>query len=171
MRERTYRRRTSEGFDDRPVSSDADVYETEEVVTDEPAAVYHEEPAYDTAVAEHRSTVTYFDSLSGRVNSILGTLLIGLEGLLALRFALVAFGANRNSGFVDFILNVSWPFVRPFDGAFRNRTWDQGIIEVSTLLAMGVWFIVFALIMMLVNAILPRVYEGGTIDRRRVTHA
>jgi hypothetical protein len=68
-------------------------------------------------------------------------------------------------------MNVSWPFVRPFDGAFNNRTWDQGIIEVSTLLAMAVWFLVFALAAMLVSALLPRFYGSDGYHRRHVTHA
>jgi hypothetical protein len=127
------------------------------------------EPVVSDSVVESRSS--YFDSISGRVNSVLFAVMFALEGLLALRFVLQAFGANRNSGFVDFVMNVSWPFVRPFDGAFNNRTWDQGIIEVSTLLAMAVWFLVFALAAMLVSALLPRFYGSDGYHRRHVTHA
>jgi hypothetical protein len=111
--------------------------------------------------------------VAGRVNSVLAALLIALETLLGLRFALIAFGANRANGFVDFILDVSHPFVRPFEGAFANRTWDEGIIEVNTLLAMAVWFLIFAVVMMLVAALLPRWSEGYSerpADRRIVHH-
>ena len=111
--------------------------------------------------------------VAGRVNAVLGALLLALETLLGLRFALLAFGANLANGFVDFIMDVSWPFVRPFDGAFSNRTWDEGIIDVNTLLAMGVWLLVFAIIMTLVAAVLPRWSEGYSerpVRRGRIEH-
>jgi hypothetical protein len=122
-----------------------------------------------TDIVEHRRGLFEGD-IAGRVNSVLFAVLFAIEALLATRFALVAFGANRDSGFVDFVLDVSWPFVRPFDGAFANRTWDEGIIEVSTLLAMGVWFVVFSLLALLINAIMPRFYGPDSTYRRSVTH-
>ena len=118
----------------------------------------------------------YDFDIVGRMNSVLFAVLFMLESLLALRFAFAAFGANRNSGFVDFIYDVSWPFVRPFDAAFNDRAWDEGFIEVSTLLAMGVWALIFGIIAMLVTAIIPRFgrdygVSGSTaVHRRRMTH-
>lgn len=129
-----------------------------------------EGPVGEETVADRRvTTTTYLKSLPARVNAVLFALLVALEGLLAFRFVLVAFGANRSSGFVDFIHNVSWPFVRPFDNVFRNRSWDQGIIEPSTLLAMGVYFLLFLLVALLINAVLPSFNEGDTavVHRRR----
>jgi hypothetical protein len=108
--------------------------------------------------------------VAGRVNAVLGALLLALETLLGLRFALLAFGANLANDFVDFIMDVSWPFVRPFDGAFANRTWDEGIIEVNTLLAMGVWLLAFLIVMTLVAAVLPRWSEGYSERPVRRTH-
>lgn len=111
--------------------------------------------------------------IAGRINMLLVTVLVALEGLLALRFTLVAFGANRSSGFVDFVLNISRPFVRPFDGAFANRTWDSGIIEVSTFLAMGIFALIFGIAAMLLAAVLPRVTgynRHERVEHRSVTH-
>lgn len=107
-----------------------------------------------TAVSEHPRA--YFDTLPERLGAVGLVLLTALEGLLGMRFLLLAFGANPASGFVDFIMDVSWPFVRPFADIFNSRTWDQGIIETSTLVAMGVYFLVFALIGMLITALAPR---------------
>ncbi|TAK72032.1 MAG: hypothetical protein EPO22_00860 [Dehalococcoidia bacterium] len=138
-----------------------------------------ERPAYpddagplidEEAVADSRVTTTsHLESLPARVNAVLFALVLALEGLLAFRFALMAFGANRSSGFVKFIRDVSWPFVRPFDNAFRNRSWDQGIIEPSTLLAMGVYLAVFLLVAFLVNALLPNFeeHDASVVHRRR----
>jgi hypothetical protein len=130
-----------------------------------------EETYASTEAADRIGTTRTYDSLPARVTAILTALLLGLESLLALRFALLAFGASTTSGFVNFILDVSWPFVRPFSGAFANRTWEEGIVEINTLLAMGVWLLAFALIGLVLNAILPNVSSSETrVRRSRVEH-
>ena len=106
----------------------------------------------------------YFETLPERLGAVGVALLTALEGLLAIRFLLLAFGANTGSGFVGFIDNVSWLFVRPFADVFSNRTWDQGVVEISTLVAMGFYLLVFALLGMLVTALAPRLtgHSGST---------
>ncbi len=99
----------------------------------------------------------YFETLPERLSAVALVVLTALEGLLATRFLLTAFNANAGSGFVGFIHNVSWPFVRPFSNIFTNRSWNQGVVEISTLVAMGVYLLVFALIAMLVTAVAPRI--------------
>lgn len=150
-----------------------DRYTTREVVRDDPTDHAYATSDETQVVDQHRAWYDF--DVPGRINSVLFAVLFVIESLLALRFAFAAFGANRNSGFVDFIYDVSWPLVRPFDGAFRDRTWDEGIVEVSTLLAMGVWALIFVVVAMLVVAILPRFgrdYDSGptAVHRRRVTH-
>ena len=98
----------------------------------------------------------YFETLPERLRGVALVALAALEGVLSIRFLLHAFGARPASGFVGFIDDVSWPFVRPFTNAFSDRTWDQGIMEISTLVAMGVYLLAFALIAMLVTALAPR---------------
>jgi hypothetical protein len=51
-------------------------------------------------------------------------------------------------------------FARPFANVFSNRSWDQGVVEVSTLVAMGFYLLLFALIGMLVTALAPRLRGG-----------
>ncbi len=102
----------------------------------------------------------YFETLPERLGAVGLAVLTALEGLLGIRFLLLLFGANPNSGFVDFIKDVSWPFVRPFTNVFNNRTWNDGVVEVSTLVAMGFYFLVFALVGMLVTALAPRLSGG-----------
>ena len=125
-------------------------------------------PSSQDVIEEHGET--YLTSLPVRVNTVLLTLLVVMESLLGLRFALIAFGASTRSGFVRFIRNVSWPFVRPFSSAFSNRSWDQGIIEVNTLLAMGVWLLAFVLLAALVNAALPDTSGHYRFGRRHMSH-
>ena len=111
------------------------------------------------AVASERSG-GYFETLPERLSAVALVVLTALEGLLGIRFLLRAFGANMSSGFVGFIDDVSWPFMRPFANVFSNRSWDQGVVEVSTLVAMGFYFLIFALIGMLVAALAPRLSGG-----------
>lgn len=125
----------------------------------------------DEAVAvEHRRWTWWGDGVAGQVNSLIALMLLTVEGLLGLRFVLVAFGANPQSGFVDFIMNVTGPLVQPFENAFSDRTWDQGVIEVNTALAMLAYFLAGVLVMLLVRALTPPVREdrGETIRRRHV---
>ena len=105
----------------------------------------------------------YFETLPERLSAVGLVVLTAIEGLLGIRFLLRAFGANPTSGFVEFVNDVSWPFARPFTNIFSNRSWDQGVIEVSTLVAMGVYLLIFALIGMLVTALAPRLssHPGG----------
>lgn len=132
----------------------------------EPIAAYE-----DNDVVEQRTVGWLEGDIASRINSVLIAVLVAIEGLLATRLLLLLFGANRTSGFVDFVLDITRPLVRPFEGAFTDRTWDEGVFEVSTLLAMVVWLLAFALIMMLISAIAPRTYGGGTRSyRRRITH-
>jgi hypothetical protein len=131
----------------------------------------HAETFVEAEAADRVGTVLITDSVPGRVAAVLTALLLALESLLALRFVLLAFAANTASGFVDFVLDVSWPFVRPFNAAFADRTWDEGIVEVITLLAMGVWLLVFALVGLVLNAVLPNITSSETrVHRRRVSH-
>ena len=120
-------------------------------------------------VADRRVRPTYLDSVPTRINAVLAVLLLVLEALLGLRFVLVAFGANRSAGFVNFVHNVSWPFVRPFEHAFRHHVWSQGVIEPETLLAMAVYLLLFLLAALLVNALLPNSEErdAAVINRHR----
>lgn len=125
----------------------------------------------DAIVADETHATAWYGDVATRVNAVLFAILLGVETLLALRFVLLAFGANATSGFVDFIYDVSGPFVEPFENAFANRTWDEGVIEVNTLLAMGVYLIAFLIVAMLVAAVLPRLRETGSrYESRHVTH-
>ncbi len=146
---------------------DAPVRERTPVAREEYADDAYAAPSHAEYVEEHGDT--YLASLPARVNMVLAALITALEALLGLRFALYAFGASNSSSFVRFIKDVSWPFVRPFSSAFRNRTWDQGIIEVNTLLAMGVWLIAFLLLTALINAAVPDTSGHYRFGRRHMT--
>ncbi|MBF6601167.1 MAG: hypothetical protein IVW36_11720 [Dehalococcoidia bacterium] len=134
-------------------------------------AGYVDEPLAQESVVERRQTSVYTRSLRSTITGLIGLALLVLEVLLAVRFALVAFAANPNGSFTNFILDISSPVVRPFRDTFALRTWDRGVLDYNILLAMGVWFIAGVLLIMVVNAIVPDTSDRYRVDRRRrMTH-
>jgi uncharacterized protein YggT (Ycf19 family) len=154
-------------YDERPVRAER------EYVDERPARVereYVDESSAEDAYVERRRTAIHTGSLRGMLDSLVMLALLLLEVLLAVRFILIAFNARR-SGFVDFILDISSPVVRPFRDTFTPRAWDQGVLDYNILLAMGVWFIAGIALVMLINVIVPDTSDDYRVDhRRRVTH-
>lgn len=156
--------------DDRPLVDE----EGDRVVYDDrPARVereYVDEAASDDAYVERRTTAVRGASLRYMLDSLVMLALLLLEVLLAVRFILIAFSA-RHSSFVNFILDISAPIVRPFRGTFALHTWSQGVLDYNILLAMGVWFIAGIALIMLINVVVPDTSDDYRVDRRRrVTH-
>ncbi len=84
------------------------------------------------------------------------------RSLLILRIILLLLVANRGNDIVQFILNVTQPFVDPFIGMFSlNRvTADQGsVLDVAAIVALIGW----TLIEMLVLAAI-RLFSRRTTD-------
>jgi hypothetical protein len=82
--------------------------------------------------------------------------LVGLiEILLAFRFALKLFGANPESGFVDFIYSVTGVLTAPFDSIFgvtKPEAGDiQSVFEPSILVAAAVYLLIGWGIVKLIN--------------------
>ena len=96
----------------------------------------------DTAV--RRDTVRTAGSADGRIVArrviwyIAGVIIV----LLALRFLLFMLGANRDSGFVDFIYNISAVFAAPFSGIFPAPTYGQFFFDTASLVAMLVYALI-----------------------------
>lgn len=122
----------------------------------------------DGEIVEQRSLRTV-DFSAATMNSVLGLLLLALEGVVGTRFLLRMFGANPRSGFVDFMYDLSWPFVRPFSNAFANHRWDQGIIEPGSLMAMFIYAVIAGLLMLTITTLLPVYRERRAVTSRRTT--
>ena len=79
------------------------------------------------------------------------TFLFGiLQVMLILRIVLLLLVANRGNDVVQFVLNVTQPFVDPFINMFSlNRvTADQGsVLDVAAIVALIAWTLVEALIL------------------------
>jgi uncharacterized protein YggT (Ycf19 family) len=82
-----------------------------------------------------------------RASQVVWYLLYLLEGLLTIRFALRAIGANAAAPFTRFLYTLTAPLVAPFNSIIRSYRVNNSVLEWSTLLAMAVfWFAAWALI-------------------------
>src|ERR671933_2533079 len=55
-----------------------------------------------------------------------------IEGLIAIRFVLKAFGANPSAGFAEFIYGITNVLVAPFIGLFGNPQSGGSVLELSS---------------------------------------
>lgn len=77
-----------------------------------------------------------------RTKQIIYFIFGAIEALLAIRFVLLALGANEASGFVRLIYGLSRPFVLPFLGIFGEPSLGASVLEWASL----VGIIVYALV-------------------------
>lgn len=69
-----------------------------------------------------------------------------VEGLLAIRFVLRLMGASPFNDLVAWVYNTTSLLVLPFQSAFPSQVSDGAVFEVSTLLAMVGYLILFYLV-------------------------
>lgn len=90
-----------------------------------------------------------------------------VEGFLGLRFLLKLFGANPNTGFVDWVYEMSGVLLEPFRGIFPTEVFENKyVFEFSTLFAMLVYAIIGLLLVYLINAIAGTGEETAARKRR-----
>lgn len=76
-------------------------------------------------------------------NRIMGSILAFLEILLAFRFMLRLISANSDSGFAMLIYGITGVFVAPFNGLIATPMFGGASLEVTTLIAMAVYALIF----------------------------
>lgn len=92
-----------------------------------------------------RQSVSQTTQADGRV--VAGRVVWYIAGfiiaLLAIRVLLLAFGANRASGFVDFMYSISGVFAAPFYGIFPTPSFNgQFYLDSASLVAIVVYALV-----------------------------
>jgi YggT family protein len=120
----------------------------ETVVTAQPGYSTTEQSVRDVA-AERRMNVY-------QATRLIWTVLAVLEVMLGLRFLLKLVGANAASGFGGFVYGTTALFVNPFAGLVS--TWNSGtsILEVNTLVAMGIYALLFWGIVRVLSMVMER---------------
>ena len=83
------------------------------------------------------------------------SLLFGvLAVLIALRIVLLLLVANQTNGLVDFIYNVTEPFVAPFRGVFNFDMVSPGggsTLDIGAVVALVGWALIYLLVMAILN--------------------
>ena len=62
-----------------------------------------------------------------------------IEGLIAIRLVLKALGANPAAGFSSFIYGITAPLIAPFTGLFSNPSYQNSVLELSSIVALIVY--------------------------------
>lgn len=141
-----YQRTTTQETTTQPVAADPYVAPT-------PAATSVR--TTDTYVAPGPGGATY----AARIVTFLFGI---LQVMLILRIILLLLVANRANDVVQFVMNVTQPFVDPFIGMFSmNRvTADQGsVLDVAAIVALIGWTLIEALILAAI-----RIFSRRTAD-------
>jgi uncharacterized membrane protein len=120
----------------------------ETYVTEHPGYVSSEQVTRDIA-AERRLKMF-------QINRIIWTVLSVLEILLGLRFILKLIGANPASGFTIFIYGFSGLFTGPFTSLLGSPSFEGSVLEITTLIAMVVYLLLFWIIARVVEIVLDR---------------
>jgi YggT family protein len=120
----------------------------ETVTTQQPGFASTEQVTRDVA-AERRQG-------ANQVNQIMYTILGILEIVLGLRLVLKLIAANAGSGFADFIYGITGPFIAPFAGLVGTPASGGSILEITTLIAMAVYALLFWIILQVIAVITAR---------------
>jgi YggT family protein len=107
----------------------------ETVVTQQPGFAATEQVTRDVAAERRQSTALILQIIWG----VFGL----LEIMLALRFLLKLIGANPDSGFAAFMYGITGPFVAPFNLLIGTPAAGAMSLEITTLIAMGIYALIF----------------------------
>lgn len=120
----------------------------ETVSKQQPGYMATEQVTTDVA-AERRQGMFQF---TGFILTVLGV----LEILLGLRFVLKLIAANPNTGFTQFIYGASALFVGPFRALVQNPSAEGMVLEVTTLIAMAVYALLFWIVLRFIPLVVER---------------
>lgn len=125
-----------------------------------------EHQVIDQPVAEHTTQVVEDVGaeralMAGRLVGLIWLIAAVLEILFGMRFILKLFAANPQNEFAAFIYNVTQPFLQPFQGITSTPTLNGMVVEISTLIALLAYLLLFWIIAELVSLLV-----GPTTARR-----
>ncbi len=135
----------NEPIEELPVSMDRPMDRHEEMATaQQPDHEATEQVIHDVAMERQLS---FF-----RSERIAWTILTTLEVFLGLRFFLKWIAANPDSGFAALLYWITNLVLAPFAGLVGNLTNGDSIFEVTTLLAMAIYALLFWVIIRIIAA-------------------
>jgi hypothetical protein len=113
-----------------------------------PASAYSERVSVDYA-AERQASLN-------RVSQAIGFVFGVIEALIGIRVILRMIGANPDNAFAQFIYNVTAPLVAPFVGLTGTPAFGTSALEISSLIAMLVYALIWWALVKLVWMIFYR---------------
>lgn len=123
-----------------------------EVAVDRRAeTVFTEQPGYAATEQVTRDVAAERRLRLFQIDRIMWTVLGILEILLGLRFLLKLIAANPNSGFAVFIYGITGAFTAPFNALLGTPAVEGSILEVTTLIAMAVYALLFWVIVRVIQ--------------------
>jgi uncharacterized membrane protein len=129
----------------------------EEVAVDRRAeTVATQQAGYATTKEVTRDVAAERRLWSFQINRIMYTLLGILEILLGLRFVLKLIAANPSSGFAVFIYGITGIFTAPFNTLLGTPKVGGSLFEVTTLIAMAVYALLFWIIVRVIQIVTDR---------------
>ncbi len=120
----------------------------ETVVTRQPGYTATEQFTRDVAAERRLRSVL--------INRIIWAILVLLEVLLGLRFVLKLIAANADSGFAVLIYGITRPFIAPFALLVGTPTSGGITLEVTTLIAMGIYALLFWGVVTVIRIVMDR---------------
>jgi len=91
-----------------------------------------------------------------QVTRIVWSVLVLLQVLLGLRFMLKLIAANADSGFAAFIYGITGPFIAPFATLIGTPTSGGMILELTTLIAMAIYALIFWGVVRVIEIVMDR---------------
>ena len=134
--------------ENRPINERSVDRREETVVTQQPGYAATEQVTRDLA-AERRLRLFQIDRIMWTVLGI-------LEILLGLRFMLKLIAANPGSGFAGFIYGITGAFTAPFNSLLGTPAVDGASLEVTTLIAMAVYALLFWVLVRVIQIVADR---------------
>ena len=150
-----------------------------ETVVEERVAPVTESHVHDHAEAaagesEYVASYSPWDSARGWLRftqSVIAFGLLLIESALVFRLVFALTGSNPANGFVNFIYDITAPFVAPFNGIANESISGDGIFEPQTVIAMAVWALAAVIAIAFLNIVMsaPTPDERTTV-RERSSH-
>lgn len=114
-----------------------DVIETEPYEAREPALVNESVPPYEDEYYRRA------DLPPRKLYQLIWLIAIIVEVLIGFRVFLKLIGANPESGFASFIYGITAPILAPFAGLTSTPSANGAVLEISSIIAMVVYAILF----------------------------
>ena len=125
-----------------------------ETYVERPAAAPYVAPGNPTTNVNAQSSPGYVDTADpgplAYARRVLSLLFGILAVLIGLRILLLLLVANQSNAIVDFVFNVTEPFVAPFRGIFSMDAVSPGggsVFDIAAVVALVGWLLIYLLLM------------------------